>query len=186
MSRGKSFKLLEIPLHQWTFIIMVNSNIFKQWPLSMTIHLHCFILPWYSWWCWWFGTPAIINQRMCCQSLPIPLRINMDKLPTTDTYFSVGFLFLNCTISWCLQSPFDFDRSTTSWWMTHPTRLKDLSQFGSFPQIGLKITTCLKPPPRQTVGSSRCLKAYPLNSGFLPRLRRLWWPPNDLLQSKVS
>ena len=37
--------------------------------------------------------------------------------------------------------------TTSSWWLYHPSE-KYARQFGSFPQIGMKIENCLKPPPR--------------------------------------
>ena len=34
-------------------------------------------------------------------------------------------------------------------WLVVSTHLKNISQIGSFPQIGVKIKTCFKPPPRK-------------------------------------
>ena len=51
-----------------------------------------------------------------------PANTPPDKLPTTDTYFWVGFLFVNCTFLWCLPSP--FDRSTNC--REHPLSQKHI------------------------------------------------------------
>ena len=38
-------------------------------------------------------------------------------------------------------------QSSTPTWLVVSTHLKNMSQIGSFPQVGVKIIKCLKPPP---------------------------------------
>ena len=39
----------------------------------------------------------------------------------------------------CQNFGFDANKKTTSWWLNQPN-LKKMSQIGSFPQVGVKIT----------------------------------------------
>ena len=39
--------------------------------------------------------------------------------------------------------------SNTQLWLVVSTHLKNISQIGNLPQVGVKIKKCLKPPPRQ-------------------------------------
>ncbi len=51
------------------------------------------------------------------------------------------------TLSSCVVSKLCKTVSFSSWWFQISTHLKNISQFGSFHQIGMNIKKCLKPPP---------------------------------------
>ena len=42
-------------------------------------------------------------------------------------------------------------------WLVVSTRLKNISQIGNLPQIGVKINKYLKPPPRSNIGVAMIL-----------------------------
>ena len=43
-------------------------------------------------------------------------------------------------------------------WLVVSTHLKNISQIGSFPQVGVKINKYLKPPPRYVLAFIVCFK----------------------------
>ena len=65
---------------------------------------------------------------------------------------------------WMLQPFFD---TILSWLVVEPTPLKNISQIGSFPKVGVNIKRYLKPPPSQSFeGWSSCLSVW-LSDTFL-------------------
>ena len=81
---------------------------------------------------------------------------NSDVKQLSATHFSLifgssGAQFFGPAMTFTPQRPVSFTKAT--WWGLQTTcndmastHLKSISQIGSFPQVGMKIRKCLKPP----------------------------------------
>ena len=92
--------------------------------------------------------PSIVGQNMqvigltCCNPQPIFCKINQSQHHRTSRALR---RYLGIFSLWNIQNPqLSF---TTLFYLVVSTHLKHISEIGSFPQVGVKITKYLKPHP---------------------------------------